>query len=39
MIDDHDRCEWANVSSGIGSPGLSQKKSTVVLKTNYKTDN
>jgi len=21
MIDDHDRCEWVNVSSGTGSPG------------------
>jgi len=20
MIDDHDRCEWVNVSSGTGSP-------------------
>jgi len=28
MIDDHDRCEWVNVSSGTGSPGLSQTKST-----------
>jgi len=27
MIDDHDRCEWVNVSSGIGSSGLSQTKS------------
>jgi len=27
MIDDHDRCEWVNVSSGTGSPGLSQTKS------------
>ena len=23
MIDDHDRCEWLNVSSGTSSPGLS----------------
>jgi len=23
MIDDHDECEWVNVSSGTGSPGLS----------------
>ena len=23
MIDDHDRCEWVNVSSGTVSPGLS----------------
>jgi len=22
MIDDHDECEWANVSSGTGSPGF-----------------
>jgi len=22
MIDDHNRCEWVNVSSGTGSPGL-----------------
>ena len=22
MIDDHDRSEWVNVSSGSGSPGL-----------------
>jgi len=27
MIDDHDRCEWVNVSSGTGSPWLSQTKS------------
>jgi len=27
MIDDHDECEWVNVSSGTGSPGLSQTKS------------
>jgi len=27
MIDDHDKCEWANVSSGTGSPGLSRTKS------------
>ena len=26
MIDDHDRCEWVNVSSGIGSPALSRTK-------------
>jgi len=25
MIDDHDMCEWVNVSSSTGSPGLSQK--------------
>ena len=28
MIDDHNECEWVNVSSGTGSPGLSQTKST-----------
>ena len=28
MTDDHDECEWLNVSSGTGSPGLSQTKST-----------
>ena len=27
MIDDHDRCEWVNVSSGTSSPVLSQRKS------------
>jgi len=27
MSDDYDRCEWVNVSSGTGSPGLSQTKS------------
>jgi len=26
MIDDHDECEWVNVSSGTGSPGLSWTK-------------
>jgi len=26
-INDHDRCEWVNVSSGTGSPGLSWTKS------------
>ena len=26
MIDDQDRCEWVNVSSGTGSPGQSQTK-------------
>jgi len=29
MIDDHNECQWINVSSGTGSPGLSQTKSTV----------
>jgi len=28
MIDDHDECEWVNVSSGTGSPGFSRTKST-----------
>jgi len=28
MIDDHDECEWVNVSSGTGLPGLSWTKST-----------
>jgi len=28
MIDDHDECQWVNVSSGTGSPGLSRTKST-----------
>jgi len=23
MTDDHDKCEWVNVSSGTGSSGLS----------------
>jgi len=27
MIDDHDECEWVNVSSGTSSPGLSWTKS------------
>ena len=27
MTDDHDQYEWANVSSGTGSPGLSRTKS------------
>jgi len=28
IFDDHDGCEWVNVSSGTGSPGLSRTKST-----------
>jgi len=28
IFDDHDGCEWLNVSSGTGSPGLSRTKST-----------
>ena len=27
MTDDHDRCEWVNVFSGTGSPGLSHAES------------
>jgi len=27
MIDDHDECEWVNVSSGTSLPGLSRTKS------------
>jgi len=27
MTDDYDRCEWMNVSSDTGSPGLSSRKS------------
>jgi len=26
MTDDHDSCEWVNVSSGTDLPGLSQAK-------------
>jgi len=26
-VDGHDGCEWVNVSSGTGSPGLSRTKS------------
>ena len=32
MTDDHDRCEWVNVSFGTGSPGLSQTKSREAVK-------
>jgi len=28
IFDDHDGCEWVNVSSGTGSPVLSRTKST-----------
>ena len=28
IIDDHNECEWVNVSYGTGSPGLSRTKST-----------
>jgi len=28
MINNHDECEWVNVSCGTGSPGLSWTKST-----------
>jgi len=36
MVDDQDRCEWVNVSSGTGSPGQSQTKDhkTVVVQHN-----
>jgi len=27
MIDDHNECEWVNVSSGTDSPGLSRTNS------------
>jgi len=27
IFDDHDGCEWVNVSSGTSSPGLSRTKS------------
>ena len=27
IFDDHDGCEWVNVSSGTGSPGLCRTKS------------
>ena len=30
MIDDHDECEWVNISSGTGSPVLSESCKTVV---------
>jgi len=33
MIDDCDKCEWVNVSSGTGSPGLSRTKSIESRKT------
>jgi len=33
MIDNHDRCEWVNVSSGTGSPGQNPmiRKTVVVV--------
>jgi len=33
MIDDHDGCEWVNIPSGTGTPGLSRTKGrkTVVV--------
>jgi len=31
MPDDHDRCEWVNVSSGTGSPRLSQPCEVLVF--------
>jgi len=27
IIDNHNKCEWVNVSSGTGSPGLSRTTS------------
>jgi len=30
IFDDHDECEWVNVSSGTGSPRLSRTGSTEV---------
>jgi len=33
MTDDHDRCEWVNVSSGTGSPGLDLTESNDRLLT------
>jgi len=33
MIDDHDECEWVNVSSGTGSP---KSRKTVVCVCVYK---
>jgi len=32
MIDDQDKCEWVNVSSGTGSPRLSRTKSRAVKR-------
>ena len=38
MIDDHNECEWVNVSSGTGSPGcpgqIPQSRKTVVCVCN-----
>ena len=31
MIDDHDRCEWVNVSSGTGSPGQNPESHKMVV--------
>jgi len=31
MIDDHDRCEWVNVSSGTGSSRLPGQNPVVVV--------
>jgi len=25
MVDDHDRCDWVDISSGTGSPGWSTR--------------
>ena len=35
MIDDHNECEWVNVSSGTGSPGLSPDKIQRAVKRLY----
>jgi len=32
MIVDHDECEWVNVSSGTGSPGLPRTKSRAIKR-------
>jgi len=32
MTDDHDRCEWVNISSGTGSPGLSRTTSREIVE-------
>ena len=32
MNDDHDRCEWVNVSSGTGSPGFKTQSCRMVAR-------
>jgi len=39
MIDDHDRCEWVNVSSVTGSPQSQTKSTKHVLGCIFKSDN